>query len=268
MDHAGRTQFDQELQFARSICLESGLIALKYFGGDLKVEWKSDQTPVTLADMQVEEFLVKAISEQYPDDEILGEESSYIQGSHSLACVSQNGRRWIIDPIDGTYNFARNIPVFATLLALEVDGQIQVGIINAPAQSEMYWAARGGGAFKDGCPIQGSAVANLDQSQFNFGAPKRILDSGYWPVLTEIVGKTYRQRGLGDYISMCHVLEGKAEASLEVGVKPWDLAPFKILAHEAGCLFSDLRGGGSIYTGDCLITNSALHEQFIGFFQK
>jgi histidinol-phosphatase len=268
MTQVGRTKFDQELQFARSICLESGPIALKYFGGDLKVHWKEDQTPVTLADMQVEEFIVKAIRQQYPDDDILGEESSHIKGSEYFSCASQNGRRWIIDPIDGTYNFARNIPVFATLLALEVDGQIEVGIINAPAQSEMYWAAKGNGAFKDGSPIHGSAVSKLDQSQFNFGAPKRILDSGYWSVLRDIVAKTYRQRGLGDYISMCHVLEGKAEASLEVGVKPWDLAPFKILAQEAGCVFSDLHGGESIYNGDCLITNSALHEQFLSFFQR
>ncbi len=108
----------------------------------------------------------------------------------------------------------------------------------------------------------------MKNSQFNFGAPSRVQSVGLWDAFTELVAKTGRQRGLGDYLGFAHVFEGKAEAHLEVGVKVWDLAPMKIIVEEAGGRFSDLDGGKSVYTGSCLITNGLVHDQFLGILKR
>ncbi len=177
-------------------------------------------------------------------------------------------RKWIIDPIDGTYNFARGIPIWSTLLALEVQSQVVLGLVSAPAMNEQFHAVKGGGAFKNNRPIHVSDVGELDQALFNFGGPNRIEARGLWPNLQEVVKATYRQRGFGDYLGFSLVFEGKAEAMLEVDVKPWDLAPMKIIVQEAGGCFIDLSGGESIYPGSCLVTNRHLMKEFKRIFVK
>lgn len=234
-------------------------MALRHFRSGVDAEMKSDNTPVTIADKEVEEHIGSAIAKQYPGDEILGEENT----SASLVQVTgpSKGRRWIVDPIDGTYNFARGIPIFSTMLALEVDGEIKLGVIHNPAvDGETFWAEKGSGAFKNGREIKVSSISSLEDSQFNFGAPKRIIARGLWNGFTKLISSTYRQRGYGDYLSFACVFEGKAELALEVGLKPWDLAAVKIIAEEAGGDFYDLTGGSSIYTGDCLVTNGCLED--------
>ncbi len=249
--------FSKELVFALDICQHGGKVAFDYFQQGVRAEMKDDGSPVTKADKEVERIIRGAINATFPDDGILGEEEG-----ESFAEGSASGRRWILDPIDGTHGFARGIPVFSTLLALEEDGEVILGIVHAPGMGETFWAEKGRGAFRNGKRVYVSEVCEISEAMFNFGGPSRILELGLWDAFTETVRKTSRQRGFGDYYGFGLVIDGRSEAMLEVGVKPWDIAPMKILVEEAGGRFVDLKGGNSVHDGSCLITNAALHEEF------
>lgn len=261
--------FADELSFALSTCEEVTKLAMGYFNQGVEVDSKDDGSPVTKADREIEQFIRSRIQEHFPGDAILGEEQGVSPGGDgSSSSAGGSERKWIVDPIDGTYNFARGINIWSTLLALEVKGQIVLGIINAPAMHELIYAVKGEGAFRNYLPIRVSNVSALDRSMINFGGPNRILKKGLWPALTEAVEKTERQRGFGDYLGFALVFEGKAEAMLEVDVKPWDLAPMKIIVEEAGGCFFDLDGGDSVYSGSCMVTNRNLMPEFKRMFVK
>jgi histidinol-phosphatase len=244
-----------DLDFALEVCRQAGELAMQHFKRGVEVSMKPDRTPVTIADRQCEKLVRTLISQRYPDDAILGEEESARAGNSS--------RKWIVDPIDGTYNFARGIPIFSVLLALEEDGQIVTGIVHNPALAETYYAEKGGGAFRNGERLKVSSIADLGDSQFLFGGPNRILECGLWEGFTRLVRQTYRQRGLGDYLNFAYVFEGKAEAVIETGLFAWDLAPMKVIVEEAGGRFSDLAGSDSVYTGNCLVSNGKVHDAYL-----
>jgi histidinol-phosphatase len=246
----------QEMSFAIDVCKAAGEIAMSYFRKGVVSSAKSDGSPVTIADKECEQLIRDKIEQAFPADGILGEE-------HGASQATGGNRRWIIDPIDGTFNYALQIPIFSTLLALESDGEIVLGVVHAPAMQETFWAEKGQGAYKNGSKIQVSKCSEIAESWFNFGCPERIFKDGYWPGFTKVVQSTKRQRGFGDYLSFTLVFEGKAEATIETKVKPWDLAPMKILAEESGGKYSDLAGSNSIYTGSCLVSNTLLHEKFL-----
>ncbi len=246
----------QELSFALDICELAGATAMRYQKLGIGSEMKDDGTPVTAADKECERLIRQGIKQTFPDDDILGEEEGE-------TVQSRSDRKWIIDPIDGTYNYARGVPIFSTLLALEAGGEIVLGVVHAPACNDTFWAEAGAGAYKNGERLRVSTTSQLAESQFNFGAPNRILEKGYWNGFTLLVASTYRQRGFGDYLGFSFVFEGKAEAMLEIGVKPWDLAPMKVIIVEAGGKYSDLEGGSSIYSGSCLVSNGYLHETIL-----
>jgi histidinol-phosphatase len=248
----------KELKFAIDIAQEAGHLALQHFHRGIKAEMKADNTPVTLADQECERYIRKSIAKHFPDDAILGEEEG-----ETAARDSHNSRRWIIDPIDGTYNFARKVPIWSVLLGLEEQGEIIVGVLHAPAMEETFWAERGGGSWRNGERVRVSDIAELNKTMFVFGAPDRIVKQGFWNGLENVIRSTYRQRGFGDYLNFAHVFEGKAEAAFEVGLKPWDLAPMKIIVEEAGGRYSDLKGGSSIYSGSCLVSNGHVHDEIL-----
>lgn len=252
-----KKMFSSELVFALDICERAGVVAMEHFDKGIDVESKEDGSPVTAADKKCERLIREAIAQKFPQDAILGEEEGESETNSSAP------RRWIIDPIDGTYNYARAIPIFSTLLALEKDGEIVLGVVYNPAMNEIFWAEKGLGAFRNGKRIHVSQISELGNSQFNFGALSRIHAAGLWGGFTKLVETTVRQRGLGDYLGFAHVFEGKAEAHLEVGVKVWDLAPMKVIVEEAGGTYSDLEGGKSVHTGSCLVSNGKVHEQFL-----
>ncbi len=251
--------FSAELVFALDICEQAGRIALPCFLEGIETTEKDDGSPVTAADKECERIIRQAIASRFPDDAILGEEEGESAGSSS----DGKQRKCIVDPIDGTYGYARGIPFFSTLLALEVDGEIVLGVVSAPAMNDMFWAEKGRGAFKNGVRIHVSDHQEFAQSQFSFGGANRVLAEGYWPGFTKLIQVTARQRGFGDYLGFAYVFEGKAEAHVEIGVKPWDLAPMKILVEEAGGKYSDLSGGNSIYTGSCIVTNGKNHDAWL-----
>lgn len=254
-------QLSKDLSFAINVCEEAGVLALRHFKRGVEVSMKPDNTPVTLADKECESLIRKSIAEQYPDDALLGEEEG--ESTHD----TNARRKWIIDPIDGTYNFARGIPIFSVLLALEQDKEIIAGVVHNPANGETFYAERGSGAFRNGERIKVSTVSKMEDSHFLFGAANRILASGLWEGFTQVIKLSYRQRGLGDYLDFSYVFEGKAEAMIEVGLKPWDIAPMKILAEESGGQFSDLYGTDSVYTGNCLVSNGKLHDAYLNFLR-
>src|SRR5262249_5035600 len=160
--------------------------------------------PVTCADKECEALIRQAIQDRFAEDGILGEEEGAADGVKSR-------RRWIIDPIDGTYGFARGIPIFATLLALEENGEIVLGIVHAPARAETFWAEKGRGAFKNGERIKVSSIDRIEDAHFCFGGINRIAASKYWSGFEKLIAKTARQRGFGDYLGFGLVFEGKAE---------------------------------------------------------
>ncbi|PYN59870.1 MAG: histidinol phosphate phosphatase [Candidatus Rokuibacteriota bacterium] len=229
----------------------AGAIALKYFRGRFEVTLKPDATPVTQADREAERAIVEILGRAFPDHGVLGEEF----GGHGSTEV-----RWIIDPIDGTKNFVRGIPVWATLIGLEERGEITVGVIHNPVTGELYTARRGGGAFLNGERIRVSAIAELGGATLVHAGLGLFREAGRWESFVRLVDATERQRGFGDYSGYGLVAEGKAELYLEVDLKPWDLAPCKILVEEAGGRFSDLDGRPTIYSGTALATNGRLHD--------
>jgi histidinol-phosphatase len=246
---------DRALEAAIDAARAAGAIALRYFRSDVRVMRKADQTPVTQADHEAEAAIVDRLRPAFPGIGFLGEEFG-AQGGQS--------RRWIIDPIDGTKNFVRGIPYWATLLALEEDGEVTLGVVHSPATGELYWARRGQGAWADGAPLRVSSVDDLGEAMLVHSSLNllRALDGGRcWDGLVRLIDRTDRQRGFGDYFGYTFVLRGQAEIMLEADVKPWDIAPFKVLAEEAGGRFTDFAGRPTIYSGTALVSNGRLHAE-------
>jgi histidinol-phosphatase len=233
----------------------AGAIALKYFRGRFEVTLKADATPVTRADREAEQAIVEVLGRAFPEYGVLGEEF----GGNGSTEV-----RWIIDPIDGTRNFVRGIPIWATLIALEERGEITVGVIHNPVSGDLYTARRGAGAFLNGERLHVSEVGELGQATLLHAGLRPLHQTGYWDGFVRLVDATDRQRGFGDYAGYTLVAEGRAEIYTEIypdggGLKPWDLAPCKVLLEEAGGRLTDLEGRPTIYSGTALATNGRLH---------
>jgi histidinol-phosphatase len=246
---------DRFLEAALDAARTGGAVALRHFRGDLRVTRKPDQTPVTQADYEAEAAVVERLRSAFPDIGFLGEESG-VQGAQA--------RRWIVDPIDGTKNFVRGIPYWATLIALEEEGEVTLGVAHAPATGELFWARRGQGAWADGAPLRVSPVDHLADAMLVHSSLNllRPLEGGRcWDGFVRLVDRTDRQRGFGDYFGYTFVLRGQAEIMLEADVKPWDIAPFKVLVEEAGGRFTDFSGFPTIYSGTALASNGRLHDE-------
>jgi histidinol-phosphatase len=242
---------DRALAAAAEAARAAGAIALQYYRNGFDVTLKPDQTPVTQADREAEEAIVAALGRAYPEWGFLGEEF----GARGASDV-----RWIIDPIDGTKNFVRRIPVWATLLALEAHGEVVAGVIHNPVTGDLLTARRGGGAWLNGERVRVSDVGDLWEATLLHAGLRLYRKAGVWDGLVRLVEATERQRGFGDYLGYALVAEGKAEIYLEVDLKPWDLAPCKIVVEEAGGRFTDLAGTPTIYSGNSLATNGRLHD--------
>src|SRR5205823_12697862 len=184
------------------------------------VTMKADHTPVTQADREAEQAIKAILRNAFPEYGFLGEE---------FGAEGPRERRWIIDPIDGTRNFVRRIPIWATLIALEEDGEITVGVIHNPVTGELYTARRGGGAFRNGERIRISEEGDLSQAYLLHAGLRGARTTRYWDGFMRLVDATDRQRGFGDYIGYGLIAEGKADVYAEIypegsGLKPWDLA--------------------------------------------
>jgi histidinol-phosphatase len=241
---------DYSLAAAVDAARAAGEIAMRYYRTGFDVSIKSDLSPVTQADREAEAAIVEILAKACPDYGMLGEE---------LGSRGNQETRWIIDPIDGTRNFVRHIPFWATLIALEDRGELVVGVMHVPTTGELYTARRGAGARKNGEPIHVSKTETLDQSFFIHAGLNLVRRQGWWDGIARIVDATDRQRGFGDFVGYALVAEGKAEIYAELDLKPWDLAAPRIVVEEAGGRFTDMHGEPTIYSGTALATNGPLH---------
>jgi histidinol-phosphatase len=230
-----------------------GRAALRHFRRpDLQVEWKSDESPVTVADREAEAACQQVISAAFPQDAWLGEETGETGGG--------SGRRWIVDPIDGTRNFVRGVPLWATLVACEEHDRVVAAAVVIPALSESYDAVLGGGARCNGSTIRVSGITRLDQALFCYESPGWFHKNGLSAVFDDLNRSTALQRGLCDAYGHMLVASGRAEVVVEPQLSVWDVAATSLVVNEAGGRFSDLHGTPSIRSGNALVTNGALHE--------
>jgi len=250
---------DRALQVAVEAARAAGRIARGYYHGRFDVILKPDQTPVTQADREAEQAIEKILRSAFPHWGVLGEEF----GDRGDSAV-----RWIVDPIDGTKNFVRGIPFWATLIGLEDHGEVVAGVIHNPLTDELYTARRGGGAFLNGTPVRVSSFHDLADATLLHAGLALLRQAGYWDGFVRLVDATSRQRGFGDYMGYGLIAQGKAEIYLETDLKPWDLAPCKILVEEAGGRFTDLAGAPTIYSGTALATNGLLHDSVLALVRR
>jgi histidinol phosphatase-like enzyme (inositol monophosphatase family) len=243
---------DRRLEVAIRAAREAGAVALRYFRTGLTVERKHDRSPVTIADREAEQRAIAVLHEAFPDYGVLGEEFGE-QGGTAV--------RWIIDPIDGTKSFIRGIPFFATLIALEEDGEITTGAVYAPAVDDLLYAQKGAGAFDRHGRLQVSTVDSVAKSMLVFGGASALREAGYWTAYEQLVDRTARQRSYGDYFGYTFVARGQAEATIDVDLKPWDLAAMKIIIEEAGGRFSDFTGAATAFGGTAIASNGRVHDE-------
>ena len=216
---------------------------------------KPDLTPVTEADRSVERALRDAILQARPDHGVVGEEFA----THH----ADGGWRWILDPIDGTKNYVRGIPVWATCIALQHDDEVVVGVVSAPALGRRWWASRGGGAFADGLSIRVSAVADVADAQLSYDSVMSFEKYGLGDRFLDLARRCWRTRGLGDFWSHVLVAEGSVDVAAEPEVSIWDVAAVQVIVEEAGGRFTDLGGAARPDGGSAVSTNGLLHEEVL-----
>jgi histidinol-phosphatase len=247
-----------DVELALRLADEADALTVTRFGAiDLHVDTKPDLTPVTDADRSVEQTVRDVLARVRPDDAVLGEEFG---GTASFA-----GRQWVVDPIDGTKNFVRGVPVWATLIALMRDGIPVVGVVSAPALQRRWWAGQGAGAYLSvagGAPrrLSVSSVADVDAASLSFSSLSGWADLGLRDRFIGLTDAVWRVRGFGDFFSYCLVAEGAVDIAAEPEVSLWDLAALDILVREAGGAFTGLDGTGGPHAGSAVASNGRLHE--------
>ena len=240
-------------------CDEADAVALGGFRQDMVITRKPDRTFVTEVDQEIERRLRDRITASHPGHGLVGEEYGEEAGASDV--------RWYLDPIDGTHNFLRGVPVFATLVAVEREGELQAAVISAPALGARWFGWRGGGAWAIAPGASGarrlavSRVAALSDAQLLYGEGPAIEASGVAPGFRGLMAAAWRTRGFGDFWGYTLVAEGAAEAMIEVGLSPWDIAAPMLLVEEAGGRVTDLAGTRSLTTKNYLASNGLLHEE-------
>ena len=246
--------YEEELAFANRLAERAGAIGLGFFGGTFEVRLKPDRSPVTEADVAIEEAIRAAIHERYPDDGVLGEEGGSEGTGH---------RRWIVDPIDGTKNFADGVQVWSNLIALAVDDEPVVGVVNFPALGERYEASAGGGARLNGTTIQVSRADRVSRSFFVFAGMEDWLEGPYAEGVQGLVREARRNRGFGDAWGHCLVARGSADVMVELELATWDWAALQVVIQEAGGRISQFDGSPLVHGGTVLATNGVLHDEIL-----
>lgn len=250
--------FADDLALALKLAdIADAITAERFEASDLTVESKPDMTPVSDADLAVEEAIRAELSTARPQDAVLGEEF----GGEAVF----EGRQWVVDPIDGTKNFVRGVPVWATLIALLVDGEPVVGVVSAPALARRWYASHGAGAWRTfnggGLRRLGvSKVGELSDASLSMSSLEGWQERGLRGNFIALTERTWRLRGYGDFLSYCFVAEGAVDIAAEPEVSLWDLAALSVLVTEAGGTFTSLDGQAGPHGGDAVATNGILHD--------
>lgn len=255
--------FDKELAVARDVAEQAGRLALENHARGFEIETKPDSSPVTSADRANEVLIAELLGKAFPDDGLLGEEGASRE--------ARSGRRWIVDPIDGTRSFVRGIPTWSVMLALEADGEVVVGAVNLAPLGELYSAAKGLGAFRNGERIKCSPRKTPDEAMLCLTGFDHVAKWPWGRRLLPWLTQFWSVRSMGGCLDAMCVASARAEAWINMQAKAWDLAPLKIIGEEAGAIFFNLDGKSSIYGGNCVLTIPPLEEEvrrFLGIDLK
>jgi histidinol-phosphatase len=247
------------LGFAQEIAWQAGRSTLGHFQRELSVDLKDDASPVTVADREAEQILRRAIAARFPDHDVVGEEfGEERRGSSHL---------WILDPIDGTRSFIHGVPLYSTLVGLEIDGEMVVGVAYFPGLDDMVAAATGAGCWWNGRPARVSSVSRLEEALMVYTDVGEIAETrpGAWERLQAATGL---QRGFADAYGAFMVATGRAEIAIDGIMKPWDCAALMPILREAGGTFTDWSGTPTIYGRDGLSTNAALLEAVLKVLER
>ena len=264
--------YDHELALALELADLADAVTLPAFTDrTFTVGHKHDRTEVTEADRGAEAAIRARLAVARPDHAVLGEEEGLV-GSADAA------HRWIVDPIDGTSNFVKGIPIWATLVALEHHGRLVVGVASAPALGRRWWAVRGGGAFAgpigpigapgEARPIHISDIATIADAHLAYSDVGSFAQHGLGPQITALTARAWRARGLGDFWMHVLVAEGAFDAAMEPIVNVWDLAALQIIVEEAGGTFTDLGGNARPDGGSAVSSNGHLHPEVLAALRK
>ncbi len=230
-------------------------MAMAGFRRDLRISTKPDRSLVTEVDQAIEGMARARLRSEFPGCGIVGEEEG-TEAAGARLC-------WYVDPIDGTHNFVRGVPVFATLVAVAFAGDVQLGMVSAPALHERWVAWRGGGAWRGSERISVSGVATIEESQLVYGSRTEDLRSGLMPGLDATLAEAWRERGFGDFWGYMLVAEGAAEAMMETGAHPWDWAAPLVIVEEAGGRFTTVAGERTIDGASAVATNGVIHDDLL-----
>ncbi|HVW83612.1 MAG TPA: inositol monophosphatase, partial [Bryobacteraceae bacterium] len=226
--------YDKELTIGADIARKAGELALKIREGNIGVESKADESPVTIADKACEKLIVEQLRAAFPEDGLLGEEGAMQE--------STNGRRWIIDPIDGTRDFIRGTRAWSVLIGLEENGSVVAGHAYFPATHEMFSAAKGEGAYWDGRRVHASTIEKKNEALLCVNGLGFMHRYPFAKDLVNWISEFWTVRSMGGCLDAMLLATGRADAWIEAQAKPWDLAPLKIIAEEAGCVTFDFEG--------------------------
>jgi len=256
------TSYTDDLRLAHVLADDADSISQSRFQAmDLRVDTKPDLTPVTDADRAVEEGIRRTLAKARPRDAVLGEE----QGS-----TGASQRRWVVDPIDGTKNFVRGVPVWATLVSLMVEGEVVVGVVSAPQLNRRWWAMKGGGAFTGrsfykATPCRVSDVSSLTDASLSYSSLDGWEESGQLEDFLALARRCWRTRAYGDFWSYMMVAEGSVDLAAEPELELYDMAALDVIVREAGGRFSSLDGRDGPNGGNALASNGILHDTVLGF---
>ena len=248
-----KAELRELLDFAVDLARGAGEITLKYFRRAPETFTKSDGSFVTNADREAEAYLRLAITERFPVDSILGEEEGESKGSSE--------RRWIVDPIDGTFAFVHGVPFYGVLIGLEIDGEASVGVVNIPALNEIVYAAKDLGCFLNGQPARVSSTATLAEALLLSTDFRACAQYGFGPAGEKLQRHVKASRTWGDCYGYVLVATGRADVMLDPVMNLWDCAALLPIIEEAGGTFTDWRGRRSINGGNAIATNGVLFDE-------
>ena len=257
---ASKKELNELLEFAVTLARGAGDLSLNYFRKAPETSTKSDGSYVTIADREAEGYLRRQIAERFPDDGVLGEEEGEREGS--------SGRRWIVDPIDGTFAFVHGVPFYGVLIALEIEGEASVGVVNIPALNEIVAAAKGCGCFLNNAPAHVSSIDRLEDALLlstDFNACARY---GFGRAVEVLQRRAKSSRTWGDCYGYVLVATGRAEVMLDPVMNLWDCAPLLPIMEEAGGTFTDWRGVKTISGGNSIATNGALFAEVMAVVEN
>lgn len=244
------------MEIARRALVAASEASLRHWRTDLVIEHKADTSPVTAADRESEAAILGVIRATFPDHDVLAEESG---------AAGRGGRyRWVVDPLDGTRGFSRGGTFWGPIVGLEEDGVVVAGGMGLPALGEVYWAARGRGAFCNGSRLAVSTISKWSEATFSLGEARVMFAPATAARLAALVTSAASTRSYGDVAGCAQFLQGRAEAWIEAGVQPWDIAGLRVLIEEAGGRLTDLSAAAGWPPISVLASNQALHDELLG----